>query len=114
MCQTSSNTATTAAIIKESPAQHHELVKMYLTIRECRYIHRVLNEKFLLLQAKGLPDRNNALEQLLDHFERDAYPNASTPIHKKDHLSNFIEENDIDELNNLLKEVYVEGTLYAD
>ena len=97
-----------------NPAKNHELVRMNLDIGQCRYIQCLLSKEFLFRQANALPDKNNALEQLLDQFERYAFRSPSTPIHQDDSLNRWIDENDPEEINALLQKVYVEGQLHVD
>ena len=114
MCKSNRNTATTAAVIKESPAKPHEFVRLYLDIDQCRFIHALLSEKFKSDKAKGLPDKNNALEQMLDRFERHAYPSLSTPFHKDESFEIYLDSQDPQGINELLQELYVDGVLHVE
>ena len=114
MYQTDSNTATTANQTKENLAQPYELVRMYLDIGQCRFIHALLNEKFKSDKAKGLIDKNDALEQLLRSFKNKAYPSVSKPFHKDESFDAYIDAQETEDLGKLCACIYVDGVLHVE
>ena len=99
---------------QHSPAKPHEFIRLYLDIGQCRFIHKLLNEKYQLAIANALPDKNEALGQLLDKFEKHAFPAISQPFHKDDSFDAYIDAQDINDLHELASYIYVDGVLSDD
>ncbi len=94
-------------------AQNHELVKLYLDVGQCRFIHRLLSKELADMPKhdREFCDKNDALLQLLEHFEAYAYPSASKPLHVDTSLDEYINSNSHEDINAFLSAVYVSGVL---
>ena len=114
MYQSETNTATTADENEENLVQPYELVRMYLDIGQCRFIHALLSEKFKSDKAKGLIDKNDALGQLLHRFKNEAYPSVSKPFHKDESFDAYIDAQDTEDLGKLCAYIYVDGVLHVE
>jgi hypothetical protein len=97
-----------------SPAKPYEFVRLYLDIKQCRYIHALLSEKLEEIGTKGLEDINNALQVLTERFKNHAYPSDSKPFHKNESFDVYMDNSDPDEINMLLNEIYVKGALHVE
>lgn len=94
-------------------AQNHELVKLYLDIGQCRYIHHLLSKELADMHQHGREfcDKNDALLQLLHQFQACAYPASSKPLHVDDSLDAYINSISQQDINALLSAVYIPGVL---
>lgn len=75
-------------------ARNHELVKLYLDVGQCRFIHKLLFKEFDAMLQHHITDKNDAVSQLLGHFERYAYPPVSLPVHSDERVDPYIEAQD--------------------
>lgn len=94
-------------------AQDHELVKLYLDVGQCRFIHHLLSKELADMPKhdREFCDKNDALLQLLGQFEAYAYPSASKSLHVDTSLDDYINSNGQEDINALLSAVYVPGVL---
>jgi hypothetical protein len=90
-------------------AQNHELVRLYLDIGQCRFIHKLLAREFERMRQHDIADKNDAVSQLLDHFENYAYPSISMPLHSDQALDDYLAAENQKDINALLSAVYVPG-----
>lgn len=97
------------AHLQNSPAQNHELVRLHLDIGQCRFIHKLLAKEYRRIIENGIHDKNDAVMQLLDNFEKYAYPRISKFVHRDDSLEQYIDSQDDKEISELLSASYVQG-----
>lgn len=95
--------------LQNSPAQNHELVRLHLDIGQCRFIHKLLSKEYQRIIQNGIHDKNDAVMQLLDNFEKYAYPRISKFVHRDESLEEYIDTQDEQALSQVLSSIYVQG-----
>lgn len=90
-------------------AQNHELVRLHVDIGQCRFIHKLLAQEFERMRQHDIADKNDAVSQLLDHFENYAYPSISQPLHSNQALDDYLAAENQEDINALLSAAYVPG-----
>lgn len=90
-------------------AQNHELVRLYLDIGQCRFIHKLLAKESVRMRQHQIEDKNDAVSQLLDNIERHAYPSISQPFHTNPSVDDYLDAENLEDLDALLSAIYVPG-----